>query len=78
MIKRLTTKAWLGTGLVLLCILPGVALAAEVDTGDTAWMITATVLVLFMTIPGLSLFYAVWFEARMCYRYWYSVLPSQH
>jgi Amt family ammonium transporter len=28
------------------------------DTGDTAWMITATVLVLFMTIPGLSLFYA--------------------
>jgi len=28
------------------------------DTGDTAWMLTATVLVLFMTIPGLSLFYA--------------------
>ncbi len=28
------------------------------DTGDTAWMITATALVLFMTIPGLSLFYA--------------------
>ncbi|MDP6416147.1 MAG: ammonia channel protein, partial [Gammaproteobacteria bacterium] len=26
--------------------------------GDTAWMITATVLVLLMTIPGLSLFYA--------------------
>lgn len=28
------------------------------DTGDTAWMLTATVLVLFMTIPGLALFYA--------------------
>ncbi len=28
------------------------------DTGDTAWMMTATALVLFMTIPGLSLFYA--------------------
>ena len=28
------------------------------DSGDTAWMITATALVLFMTIPGLSLFYA--------------------
>ena len=28
------------------------------DTGDTAWMITATVLVLFMTLPGLALFYA--------------------
>ena len=27
------------------------------DSGDTAWMITAAVLVLFMTIPGLSLFY---------------------
>ncbi len=28
------------------------------DTGDTAWMIVASALVLFMTIPGLSLFYA--------------------
>ena len=28
------------------------------NSGDTAWMLTATVLVLFMTIPGLSLFYA--------------------
>lgn len=27
------------------------------DTGDTAWMLTSTALVLFMTIPGLSLFY---------------------
>ena len=27
------------------------------DTGDTAWILTATALVLFMTIPGLSLFY---------------------
>ena len=29
----------------------------SIDTGDTAWMITATVLVLFMTLPGLALFY---------------------
>jgi Amt family ammonium transporter len=29
-----------------------------IDTGDTAWLITATALVLFMTIPGLALFYA--------------------
>ena len=28
------------------------------DTGDTAWMLTATALVLFMTLPGLALFYA--------------------
>jgi len=27
------------------------------DSGDTAWMLTSTVLVLFMTIPGLALFY---------------------
>ncbi|NCF28313.1 MAG: ammonium transporter [Gammaproteobacteria bacterium] len=29
-----------------------------VDSGDTAWVLTSTALVLFMTIPGLSLFYA--------------------
>ncbi|MDA7912650.1 hypothetical protein N9B07_02630, partial [Akkermansiaceae bacterium] len=28
-----------------------------IDTGNTAWMITATVLVLMMTLPGLALFY---------------------
>ena len=53
--------------IVLLFILlavcfPGLALAEEappvLNSGDTAWMLTATALVLFMTIPGLSLFYA--------------------
>ena len=29
-----------------------------IDAGDTAWLITATALVLFMTLPGLALFYA--------------------
>ncbi len=28
-----------------------------IDAGDTAWLITATALVLFMTLPGLALFY---------------------
>jgi len=37
---------------------PSLALADELSAGDTAWMLTATALVLFMTIPGLSLFYA--------------------
>ena len=32
-------------------------MAATLDTGNTAWMITATALVLFMTLPGLALFY---------------------
>ena len=40
-----------------LCM-PSLVMADELSSGDTAWMITATVLVLFMTIPGLSLFYA--------------------
>jgi Amt family ammonium transporter len=31
---------------------------AKIDAADTAWMITATALVLLMTIPGLALFYA--------------------
>src|SRR5512136_2557238 len=29
----------------------------KIDTGDTAWMIVATALVMLMSIPGLSLFY---------------------
>jgi Amt family ammonium transporter len=32
--------------------------APKLDTGDTAWMLTSTALVLMMTIPGLGLFYA--------------------
>ena len=32
--------------------------APQLSAGDTAWMLTATALVLFMTIPGLALFYA--------------------
>jgi len=41
-----------------LLVMTGTAVADELNTGDTAWMLTATALVLFMTIPGLSLFYA--------------------
>ncbi|HEY9056381.1 MAG TPA: ammonium transporter [Aurantimonas sp.] len=33
------------------------AVAPTVDKGDVAWMMTATLLVLFMTMPGLALFY---------------------
>ncbi len=46
--------------ILLLCGLPSLAMAQEAtapDSGDTAWMLTATALVLFMTIPGLALFY---------------------
>src|SRR5210317_1197844 len=44
--------------LPLLALAPLPAAAAEISSADTAWMLTATALVLFMTIPGLSLFYA--------------------
>ncbi|HIG16551.1 MAG TPA: ammonium transporter [Candidatus Handelsmanbacteria bacterium] len=36
---------------------PAIAVGQTIDSGDTAWMLTSTALVLFMTIPGLSLFY---------------------
>ncbi|WP_164707903.1 ammonium transporter, partial [Paraburkholderia phosphatilytica] len=32
--------------------------SSKINSGDTAWMLTSTALVLFMTIPGLALFYA--------------------
>jgi Amt family ammonium transporter len=43
--------------LLALWLLPQLAMAAEVDSGDTAWVLTSTALVLFMTLPGLALFY---------------------
>ena len=50
----------LKSGLAVLALM-GVSLAAHasdaLNEGDTAWILTATALVLFMTIPGLSLFY---------------------
>jgi len=33
-------------------------MAGNLNSGDTAWMLTATALVLFMTLPGLALFYS--------------------
>lgn len=36
---------------------PAPATPAKIDTGDTAWMIVATALVMLMSIPGLALFY---------------------
>jgi len=44
-------------GFLLIVGLPAPALANELSSGDTAWLLTSTALVLFMTIPGLALFY---------------------
>jgi len=47
--------------LVALLLLPCAGFAQDaapaIDSGDTAWMLTSTALVLFMTLPGLALFY---------------------
>jgi len=46
-------------GLLLsLLVVPGIAFAEELNAANTAWILTSTALVLFMTIPGLSMFYA--------------------
>jgi Amt family ammonium transporter len=55
--RSLATATAAATG-GLLALSPALAGAEEINSGDTAWMLTATALVLFMTIPGLSLFYA--------------------
>ena len=45
-----------GTGAAI--AMPSVALAQDsINSGDTAWILTATALVLFMSLPGLALFY---------------------
>ncbi len=43
---------------------PAPAPAPALNSGDTAWMLTSTALVLFMTIPGLALFYAGMVRAK--------------
>lgn len=57
----MTLRKIAGLGALLSFVMPGLALAEEaapaLNSGDTAWMLTATALVLFMTIPGLALFY---------------------
>ena len=69
----MTLRQFAGLGALLPLVMPGLALADDAATavapavaapaalvlnsGDTAWMLTSTALVLFMTIPGLALFY---------------------
>ncbi len=46
------------SALITLTLLPCAAIANDgINTGDTAWMLTSIALVLFMTLPGLALFY---------------------
>ncbi len=50
--------AWAQTAATTAAPAAAAAAEAKIDTGDTAWMLTSTALVLMMTIPGLALFYA--------------------
>jgi ammonium transporter, Amt family len=62
-LERSVTRARAASGcrLLLGLAIVGVAAPARAEeagsSGDTAWILTATALVLFMTLPGLSLFY---------------------
>jgi len=47
----------LGGGLAALLPTTAFAQDAVINSGDTAWILTATALVLFMSLPGLALFY---------------------
>lgn len=62
MMKKLSLGKVLVTVFLLLTTALSEIVSAQetpmLDSGDTAWMLTSTALVLFMAIPGLSLFYA--------------------
>src|SRR5476649_719691 len=59
----MTLRKFAGLGALLSLVMPALAMAADpvpapvLNSGDTSWMLTSTALVLFMTIPGLALFY---------------------
>ena len=60
--KHYDLRRWLAMGgtasaMLLGSALPTLAQDATLDTGDTAWMLVSTVIVLMMSIPGLALFY---------------------
>jgi Amt family ammonium transporter len=58
-VKRMFARGGLAAAGLLVAAMPAMAQEApKVDTGDAAWMLTSTALVLMMTVPGVALFYA--------------------
>ncbi|NBX66879.1 MAG: ammonium transporter [Proteobacteria bacterium] len=55
--KLLSQSKLMGLGALMLACMPTAAHAAEINSGDTAWMLMSSALVLLMT-PGLAFFYA--------------------
>ncbi|MBH3439541.1 ammonium transporter [Pseudomonas luteola] len=66
----MTLCKYAGLGALLSLAMPSLAMAQEaaaeptLNSGDTAWMLVSTALVLFMTIPGLALFYGGMVRAK--------------
>ena len=60
MLRSLSRRSMALASFCLLGLVPAAVWAdsASIDTGDTAWLLTATTLVLFMTLPGLAAFYS--------------------
>ena len=66
--------------LLILTVLTGIitvnaqatTVTPEINAGDTAWMIVAVALVLFMSIPGLSLFYGGLVRPKKCIKCFYA------
>ena len=56
-LKNIFRAAFAALVVAIIAIDPALAQEAKIDKGDTTWMMTATVLVLVMTVPGLALFY---------------------
>jgi len=56
--KLAAVKNALVLSIFSMAMVPGLAAAEQLNSGDTAWMLTSSALVLFMLLPGLSLFYA--------------------
>ncbi|MBU6297782.1 MAG: ammonium transporter [Alphaproteobacteria bacterium] len=57
-LKKAALVALTSVGALIATAGSAFAAAPKIDSGDTAWMITSSALVLMMTIPGLALFYA--------------------
>ncbi len=56
-LKKIGFAALAGSAALGASVGPAFAAAPKIDSGDTAWMLTSSALVLMMTIPGLALFY---------------------
>jgi Amt family ammonium transporter len=65
MVTRKLSRLTYAFPAILFALLPYPVFAEDaLSSGDTAWMLTATALVLLMTIPGLALFYAGMVRAK--------------